>query len=57
MVDAPLTVILLQAYPHCATIYFGRDYQIQCFDSCSILFMYVFIITTLVFHCAYKYIL
>ena len=57
IIDAPLTLILPQAYPHYVTSYFGIDYQVQCFDSRSIRFMYVFIITTLFFNCAYKYIL
>jgi len=57
MVDTPLTLILPQAYPHYGTSYFGIDYQVQCFDSRSIRFMYVFIIPTLFFNCAYKYIL
>jgi len=50
-------LILPQAYPHYVTSNFGMDYQEQCFDSRSIRFMYVFIITTLFFNCAYKYIL
>jgi hypothetical protein len=57
IVNAPLTLILPQAYPHYVTSYFGIHYQVQCFDSRSIRFMYVFIITTLFFNCAYNYIL
>jgi hypothetical protein len=57
IIDAPLMLILPQAYPHYATSYFGIEYQVQCFDSRSICFMYVFIITTLFFNRTYKYIL
>jgi len=57
IVDAPLTLILPQVYPQYATSYFGIDYQVLNFDSRSIRFMYVFIITQLFFNFAYKYIL
>jgi len=56
IVDVPLTHILPQAYPHYVTSYIGIDYQVQYFDSRSIRFMYDFIITSLFFNCAYKYI-
>jgi hypothetical protein len=57
VIDAPLTLILPHGYPHYVIRYFGILYQVQCFDSCSIRFMYAFIITILFFNCAYKYIL